>query len=180
MAGQNITKKEVTLYYADWCGHCKTFKPEWFGFKGAYQQLKDEIEKKYHIVLVLNEYENDTDPTDAAGNAGVRGFPTVKIQYNEKIDDYIGDRTAKGLFEKTINASPSDIESWVTVADEYKKKYLEKQGSSQSMPLPLIQMGGMKGIRNYGINVTDPRIVFANSYRKMEKYRQKCLDLEKN
>ena len=47
MAGQNITKKEVTLYYADWCGHCKTFKPEWFGFKGAYQQLKDEIEKKY-------------------------------------------------------------------------------------------------------------------------------------
>ena len=30
---------KVILYYAEWCGHCQRFKPEW-------AKLKEELEKR--------------------------------------------------------------------------------------------------------------------------------------
>ena len=28
---------KVTLYYADWCGHCTKFKPTWEGIKQVFK-----------------------------------------------------------------------------------------------------------------------------------------------
>lgn len=183
MTNKEIVKKYVTLYYADWCAHCKTFKPEWFKLKSAYNKVKYDIKNKYKIELILNEYDNDISPQKIT-DAGVVGFPTIKIKYNDKTDDYIGDRTAKGLFKKLIPESNDDeIISWLdkAVRDEklVEEVSLDNDGvkrSEEVNPL-LLQFGGTKGIRNYGIKGTDLRILFANSYRKYLKYKKKCESL---
>lgn len=181
MANQNITKKYVTLYYADWCGHCKTFKPEWFKFKAVYNKIKQEIKDKYNIELILNEYENDIDPQKAI-EADVKGFPTIKIKYNDKTDDYIGPRTAVALFKKLIpNSNEDEIISWLGNLDSssgllYGEVSLSHDGKSKTS-ISLFQMGGINGIRNYGIKATDPKILYANSYRKLCKYKKKCQQL---
>jgi len=180
MTDKENVKKHVTLYYADWCGHCKTFKPEWFKFKSAYNKVKQEIKEKYGIELVINEYENDANP-EKATQAGVDGFPTIKIKYNDKTDDYIGPRTAKGLFKKLIQ-KPTDeeIDQWLNNVDGsegplYGEISITNEGGIEQINIISInQLGGANGMRSYGEKATDPRIVFANSYRKYLKYKKKC------
>ena len=35
-----MSSVKVELYYANWCGHCNRFKPEW-------EKVKKEISEKY-------------------------------------------------------------------------------------------------------------------------------------
>ena len=30
---------KITLYHADWCGHCKRFKPTWEALKGVFKKI---------------------------------------------------------------------------------------------------------------------------------------------
>ena len=86
----NIT---VTLYYADWCGHCVKFKPEWEKFKidAAKNNIKTE------------SYSSDEigDKTILIEGKPFRGFPSIKIDVNKngtKYDkEYNGNRLAKDL-----------------------------------------------------------------------------------
>lgn len=174
MTDKGTVKKYVTLYYADWCSHCKRFEPEWFKLKSAYNKVKQDIKNKYNMEIILNEYESDTSPREIT-EAGVEGFPTIKIKYNDKIDDYIGDRTAQSLFKKLIpEANDDEIISWLNKAVENEKILgelgLDKNGG-KNVNSPEIQFGG---IRNYGIKAMDPKILFADSYRKYIKYKKKC------
>lgn len=92
-----MTKKlDVTLYYADWCGHCNTFKPEW----EKINKNIDKIQKKFkNIKISLNKYsDRELDSTDIKkeggkiNNKAIKGFPTIKFSLetkNEKKDfDY--------------------------------------------------------------------------------------------
>jgi glutaredoxin len=92
-----MTKKEVTLYYANWCGHCKTFKPAWFDLKKYVEIYKDDIKKKYDIEIVTNEYEESTNPK-IMDEKGIKGFPTILIDDKE----YEGDRTIQGIIKELI------------------------------------------------------------------------------
>lgn len=72
-------KLEVTLYYANWCGHCVNFKPEW-------QKLTDNIEKiqkKYkNIKISLNKFDDEQLKREGGGKINgndIKGFPTVKF-----------------------------------------------------------------------------------------------------
>lgn len=150
MSNQQIVDKYVTLYHAEWCGHCKTFKPEWDKFKAAYEKSKEDIKNKYKINLIIKDYEADANPKEIE-EAQVAGFPTVIIKYNGKKEDYNGARKAESLFEYLIpSATPNEIQSWINKG----------------------QSGG-----NSQINLSDPKIIYADSYRKMMKYRNKCIEL---
>ena len=105
--------KSVSLYHAEWCGHCRDFKPEWNKFKSVYEASKDDIASRYGLTLEINDYESGKHDAEIT-QAGVRGFPTIRIVSNGKSDEYTGDRTAKALFRKVIpEVSDDDLERWL-------------------------------------------------------------------
>jgi thiol-disulfide isomerase/thioredoxin len=79
-----------TLYYADWCPHCKTVKPifaDW-GKKGSVN-----IDGKTVFVSLV---EADASP-DKVSAAGVKGFPTMLLHKagGQKVE-FDGERSPQG------------------------------------------------------------------------------------
>ncbi len=86
------SKTNIILFKADWCGHCKAFKPTW-----------DEIKKKYsskYNIVTFDANKNE----DKIGDYGITGYPTIKIQNKDTIVEYNGERTINDIIEfaKTI------------------------------------------------------------------------------
>ena len=80
----NKSKPTMMLFHAKWCGHCKTFMPEWEKFK-----------KQAKINAV--EYEADTDPNVMKEN-DVKGYPTIKCRTSSgDVKEFKGERTVAGL-----------------------------------------------------------------------------------
>ena len=89
----------VALFYAPWCGHCKTFKPE---FENAMTQLdgkkavKSEIKDKTIRFAKINCDEDQNKPL--AKKYGISGYPTVKIIKDDGTDiEYDGKRDSAGM-----------------------------------------------------------------------------------
>ncbi len=89
----------VALFYAPWCGHCKTFKPE---FENAMTQLdgkkavKSEIKDKTIRFAKINCDEDQNKPL--AKKYGISGYPTVKILKDDGTDiEYDGKRDLAGM-----------------------------------------------------------------------------------
>ena len=76
-----------TMYYAPWCGHCKTAKPEW-------EKLEGELNGKTINGISVNISKIDCDQNPkVAEEQGIQGFPTFKFEMNGKYLDYNGGRT---------------------------------------------------------------------------------------
>lgn len=75
----------LILAYADWCGHCKRFKPAWNEFKAKYQPVLD-----------IREVNADDDE-EVAERLGVRGYPTIMMLTGGKKHIYQGDRSEESL-----------------------------------------------------------------------------------
>lgn len=69
---------EGTLFYANWCGHCIKFKPEWDKLKQKVHEMGGKFGENK---ITINEYEDSKVPKDIAKIEGkdIRGYPTVKI-----------------------------------------------------------------------------------------------------
>ena len=65
----------MVLYYADWCGHCQTMKPEW-------QKVVNKM-KNTNIVNVAEVESNHIN--SLINKPQVNGFPTIKM-YNSGIE----------------------------------------------------------------------------------------------
>jgi thiol-disulfide isomerase/thioredoxin len=87
-----------TMYYADWCPHCKAVKPQFSNFaaKGAI-----DIKGKPVFVKMVEEQQ-----IDKSKNLPIDGYPTFLL---EKADGsklvYEGERTAEGwkaFLEKNV------------------------------------------------------------------------------
>jgi len=76
---------EVYFFYANWCPHCKTAKPEWNAFKSAY----DGKEMNGHIVKLIDvdcTSENSKN-TDLIQRFKIDSYPTLKlVKSNNNID----------------------------------------------------------------------------------------------
>ncbi len=81
---------EVMLFYADWCGHCKKFKPTWEEAKRVMKQNKNGVPVK---MTSINADENKAD----VKKYNVSGFPTIKAKYAGKVHEFNGERTLEGL-----------------------------------------------------------------------------------
>lgn len=90
----------MVLYYADWCGHCQTMKPEWQKvvnkMKSSNRVNVAEVESN-HINSLINKPQ-------------VNGFPTIKM-YNSGVekanfeDERVADKMEKFAMSNTTHHS---------------------------------------------------------------------------
>lgn len=79
-------KPTIILFYADWCGHCKSFKPTWSAFENIIDKSKINIVKTNDQAM-CTKYK-------------VNGYPTIRYYPNiDDIDIYeeLGDRSIESL-----------------------------------------------------------------------------------
>lgn len=82
-----MSEIKIILYYADWCGHCKAFKPEWEKLKKKLQNTNIKVE----------EYEESVDG-DKMNEDEIQGFPTIRIIKDKKTSDYNGKRDSESIY----------------------------------------------------------------------------------
>ena len=84
---EKIEDVHILLFHANWCGHCKTFMPEW-------RKFKKNNDDNYKITM----HEGDEPGTKVLSSKyGVEGFPTIVVKRNGKHQHYSGDRTSVAL-----------------------------------------------------------------------------------
>ena len=88
----------VALFYTEWCGHCKKFKPD---FKSAMEKMNGKKSKSGSAKGKTVRFEMiDCDENKELGKEyDISGYPTVKIISNGKAEDYDGERSYNGLKE---------------------------------------------------------------------------------
>ncbi len=77
-------KTQVILFKADWCGHCKTFKPIW-----------DVVTKQYNNLEFI-VYDADKDK-DSLITYNIQGFPTVIVEKDGNRFEYNDERNANSF-----------------------------------------------------------------------------------
>ncbi|KAH7379384.1 disulfide isomerase-like protein [Phaeosphaeria sp. MPI-PUGE-AT-0046c] len=103
IAKSNYTS--IVEFYAPWCGHCKNLKP-------AYETAAKSLAGIAKVAAV-NCDEEINKPF--CGQMGVQGFPTLKIVRPGKkpgkpiVDDYQGERTAKGIVNAVKDKVPNSV-----------------------------------------------------------------------
>ena len=88
-----ISSADIYIFHTLWCPHCKTAMPIWNDFK-------TEMEGKTvnGVSLVFHEIDCDKDSI-IADKFGVKGFPTIKLQYGQQIIEYDAKPTKANLTE---------------------------------------------------------------------------------
>jgi thiol-disulfide isomerase/thioredoxin len=77
--GGNKTK--VILFKANWCGHCKSFKPIW-----------DIVTKQYdNLDFIVYDFEADSKEIT---NYDISGFPTIIVEKDGDTFEYKDERNA--------------------------------------------------------------------------------------
>jgi len=86
-------EKTLVLFYADWCGHCKTLKPIW-------KEAKDKSNGK---MIQIDVGAKDGSMTHVLDKYDIEGFPTILVFQNGKSVPYNGSRTTAEAFLSQIN-----------------------------------------------------------------------------
>jgi len=107
-SGSGVKPNEYafTMYYADWCGHCKKAKPE---FEGLIKKGPITVNgKKCNFQMVSPEKE----PSKAKGKP-IRGFPTFLLDTPDgQTVEYRGERNTEGYLKfinETLGGGASTI-----------------------------------------------------------------------
>jgi thiol-disulfide isomerase/thioredoxin len=76
---------EIYLFKADWCGHCRGFKPTW-------EKLSKELNSKYKFITV--DADKDKDKIE---KWKIQGFPTIIKKVGENATEYVGPRDEQSV-----------------------------------------------------------------------------------
>lgn len=75
-------KPFVTLYYTNWCGHCKTMKPIW-------ASVKNSLQSKIQFIEV---------DCDVIKSPKITGYPTIILSNKSGDYTYTGGPTYSNLY----------------------------------------------------------------------------------
>ena len=77
---------EVYLFKAEWCGHCKAFKPVW-----------NELNKKYKSKYTFKTFDADANKNDMQ-KWQIQGFPTIMLKNKDgQVIEFRGSRDIETL-----------------------------------------------------------------------------------
>lgn len=100
---------ESTLYFANWCGHCHAFVPQWDAFAKKINKEGGVVNGTKIKVAKFEESQMGGKKALINGKE-IRGFPTVKIVVTDdngkKVEyEYSGKRNADFLYNHiTVDA----------------------------------------------------------------------------
>ena len=89
----------IYFFYADWCGHCKDYKPHFNQFK---KKLSNDPNVKF---IEINADDTSVDKT-LQDKFNIEGYPTTVIVKNNDIDNHVklvGKQTVSELFSNVYN-----------------------------------------------------------------------------
>ena len=88
-------KKKACFIYADWCGHCKKFKPVWDEVASGVNTDNDQK------MIKVDLGQQNSKSEELMNKYNVSGFPTVVLvdntQSHEVLEVYEGERTKTSL-----------------------------------------------------------------------------------
>ncbi|KAL5116939.1 hypothetical protein ACEQ8H_005156 [Pleosporales sp. CAS-2024a] len=150
IARSNYTS--IVEFYAPWCGHCKNLKP-------AYETVAKSLAGIAKVAAVNCDDEMNKP---FCGKMGVKGFPTLKIVRPGKkpgkpiVDDYQGERTAKGIVNAVKDKVPNlvnrlndkNIDEWLEAQKDSAKAILfsEKGVVSATLKAVAIDFAGLVSV----------------------------------
>lgn len=87
--------KMFTLFYANWCGHCKNMKPQW---EAAAKKVNTDQDKK--MVMVNVGDKDDVSQEQLRKDYNIRGYPTiVDVDGGKPVGEYSGERNENAFIE---------------------------------------------------------------------------------
>jgi hypothetical protein len=91
----HIMQEDVTLvmFYADWCGHCKTLKPVW-----NEAAKKANTDKKRMVMIDVGG--KSAEQQALIDKYEIDGFPTILIFQNGQHEPYSGKRDVDSFLNK--------------------------------------------------------------------------------
>lgn len=128
----------VTLYYANWCGHCTKFKPTWEKLKLKVDELNEsgELEKKEIKKITLKEYEDAEIKGKPELEKKVEGFPTIVITVGSKDIKFDGERSIDNILnavyesvDLSMKLSESNLESENSESAPQERNVTQNGGS---------------------------------------------------
>jgi thiol-disulfide isomerase/thioredoxin len=83
----NQKKGLFVFFFANWCGHCKTFRPKWEDFKKSFMNDFEFIDIEETNVPSLLFNSKVTQKVKEHAKSQIRGFPTI-LFISSKNGDY--------------------------------------------------------------------------------------------
>ncbi len=91
--------KVFTLFYANWCGHCKNMKPNWIK---AANEVNGNGNKKM-VMVDLGDKDNIAQE-QLRKDYNIRGYPTIiDIDGGKQVGEYSGERSVDALKSHALN-----------------------------------------------------------------------------
>lgn len=82
----NKNEVEIIFFFASWCPHCKTAKPEWEKVKSEYSNNNVNGYKIFFVEVDCTRPDSKT--TSMMDKYNIEGFPTIILLKNNEVITY--------------------------------------------------------------------------------------------
>ena len=89
--GFETSNSKLILFYADWCGHCKKFKP-------IFDEELKQLISSSNIPVQLESIDGDKNP-EITSKCNVTAYPTLILEVNNKLINYDGQRKSEDIIQ---------------------------------------------------------------------------------
>jgi thiol-disulfide isomerase/thioredoxin len=93
----NSNEVEILFFFANWCPHCRTAKPEWEKAKTEYNN--NTIDGYKIIFVEVDCTTPDSKTTSMMDTYNVEGYPTIILLKNNEVITYDAKVTYDHLVE---------------------------------------------------------------------------------
>lgn len=102
----------VGKVYANWCGHCKSLKPEWLKMK---KELKNKMKNLGYYIKFIEIEESQQNKLAKFKNKfpdlNINGFPTIFKHSGGALEYYQGSRTTNEMLNWVVGKTKQNNQS---------------------------------------------------------------------